>query len=183
MNRQGETGLTLWTWQSPDWDITRQCHDSSRMEEAWGKETADRLRPHYERLYKELGTENFLFCFTRYAHWAQLEIRRLWKLHVPTSGVFQYQDSDMWESLVQSSGPKKVSKQEAWSSMFLDPGEALCRIASDARADKIVPLLRVPVPAAWVCDRQRFNKGPRSGLRANYENLPTSENAARRFRD
>ena len=140
---------------------------------------AERLGPLYSRLGRELGTLDFVWCFTQYTHWDQLEVRRLWKLDVPQDQVFCYTDSAMWDALVREDF-RCVSEAEAWKRLIVPEEKALSRIAVGQEAS-IVPLVRIPVPRDWVLDSSRFNKGS-DFSKARYEDLPYSVEEARRCR-
>ena len=173
--------MRLWTWHLPDWDITCQRRDLSRMAEASGEDIARILRPLYERLHREVKTEGFIFCCMRYEHWRQLEVRRLWVLDVPTHQVFKYMDSCAWEAIRKTAKRSKEEALEAraWDSLFLSEEEALSRLSS-GRAASVVALLRVPIATGWVIDKTRFNMGTRApASKTGYEDLPTSESEAR----
>lgn len=174
--------LRLWTWQLPDWDITSQKRDAARVAEAWGEDTAERLQPLYEKLYRELGTADLVWCLAHYKHWRQLEVRRLWVLDVPQGRVFRYTDSRAWKEMVDTSdrSAEDAAKSPAWHRLFLDEGEARRRIAA-GEAGSVVPLLTVPIPRAWVVDSARSNKGTHDAD-ARFADLPTSEDEARSFR-
>ncbi|NLX12902.1 MAG: hypothetical protein GXY44_04505 [Phycisphaerales bacterium] len=168
--------IKLWTWQLPDWDITRQKRDLSYIEEAWGEYTANRLRTLYDRLHRKLGTEEFLFCTTQYTYWAQLEIRRLWVLDVPREKVFCYISSPMWEALV-SQNFCMVTEEEAWQNLILDDDKMMTRTTSGQMKD-IDPLIKVPIHSEWVVDNTKGNMGKGNmgivrASRSRYEDLPT----------
>jgi len=171
--------LTLWTWQLPHWDITSEPLDPTRREEAWGADMAERLSPHYKRLCAELGTKDFVWCYTSFKHWAQLEVRRLWVLEVPDTLVFRFTDSAVWETIIGERTDDE-QRREAWQSLFLTPAEAMPRIGNGTDRS-VVPLLKVPICPDWVIDKSRFNRGPAAHAR-NLEDLPTSKEEALNLR-
>jgi len=174
--------LGLWTWQLARWHITAQRRDPAAILEAWGAEMAEILKPLYERLYQELGTQDFVWCFTKYEHWKQLEVRRLWELDVPRDDVLRYIDSPVWQGLINLAkrSPAKVANATDWGRLLLEEEEALRRMSAESGGD-VEPLLRVPIDASWVIDNRKFNKGP-DYSNAALADLPTCENEAKRCR-
>lgn len=170
--------MRLWTWQCPDWDITAQPRDASRMQKAWGEHSGPSLAPLYDRLHEELGTDQFLFCFTRYEHWLE-GVRRLWVLDVPTHSILRYKDSPSWEALLKLSrcDGSAVPSAPEWDTLFVDESSALSRIDSGER--NVIPLVAVPISRDCVTCNKKFNKGRRYPD-APYKELPDSEEAARR---
>ncbi|GEM_PF-1636893 len=185
--------LRLWTWQLPNWDLTCERRDPERLCDAWGNELAGELKPLYAKLFQTIGTDNFIWCSPLYEHWAQWEVRRLWVLNVQRSMVLRYICDRTWEKLRHDARSKRESLEDfaPWHSLFLSESVASDIIASDKMQDDlrkrsgVSVLLVLPISAAWVVDRTRFNMGPGvlNPLDIRYEDLPTEESEAKRLRD
>ncbi len=172
----------LYTWQNPHWDITKEKRDSSKGLQSWGTDTWNRLQPLYAKLEKEIGTLSFVHCFAEYTYWKQSEIRRLWVLDVPSSKIFSFLNSRIWEGIVQDVLNNIQPKHISWDKLIVERSERMKRLSAGNNAD-ITPLVPVPLsPLIRVIDNSKFNKGP-SCSNAKYEDLPTSKCEAKRCRD
>ncbi len=174
--------LRLYTWQLPDWDITKEKHDPSKGLIRWGKDTWHRLQPLYKKLEEKVGTLDFLWCYPAYKHWNQNEISRLWVLKVPSSKIFHVLDSGIWDTMVQAVLNDKQPEQISWDNLIVERSEGIEKIVA-GNNDDITPLVLVPLcTSIQVIDKSRFNKGCRH-TDAKYEDLPTSECEAKRCRE
>ena len=172
----------LYTWQLPDWDITKEKRDPSKGSLRWGGDTWDRLQPLYKKLEKKVGTLDFLWCFPAYKHWTQSEISRLWKLKVPSSKIFHVLYSEVWETMAQAVLNNEQPEHISWDKLIVERSEGIKRLSA-GNNDDITSLVRVPLcTSIQVIDKSKFNKGPRFA-NAKYEDLPTSECEAKRCRD
>lgn len=171
----------LYTWQNPDWDITKEKRDPSKGLQDWGKDTWDRLQPLYKKLEKKVDTCDFVHCFAEYEHWKQSKIRKLWVLDVPSSVIFKCLDSDIWEKMVQDVLNNIQPNDMSWDKLIVEISEGIRKLSTGNNAD-ITPLVLVPLSRSiQVISNNRFNKGP-NYPNAKYEDLPTSECEARRNR-
>lgn len=173
--------LKLWTWQLPQWNITVEKRDLSKVETAWGEDTAGELNAIYGRLHQMLQETNFIFCYTHYEYWSQLEIRRLWVLDVPLPSIFKYTNSEVWEQLLRDYRACGITQDGNWSNLFSDPHVALQEIEKSSPKSslstrrstnqvKIIPLLKVPINKNWVQDSSKCSQG--LAYNVAYEKLP-----------
>ena len=171
----------LYTWQNPDWDITKEKRDPSKGPLRWGDEW-DVLQHLYLELYKKVGTSDFVWCFAEYEHWKQPGIYRLWVLDVSSSKIFHFLDSGIWAKMYQDTENKEQLKETSWDKLFVERSEGIEKLSA-GNNDDISPLVPVPLcTSIQVIDKSKFNKGPRHAD-AKYEDLPTSECEAKRCRD
>ena len=175
--------IGLWTWQLPDWDLTTQRRDLALVQEAWGSHMGQILESLYPGLHQVVGSSDFVFCFMHYEHWAQLELRRLWVLDVPSNAVLGYIRADQWKTLVDSRDAG-IPNEKPWENLLLTPEEVQAFL-SDGRMHELTALLPVPITEEWVVCKSKFNLGPKaagSPLGA-FERLPTSIEDAKAFRE
>jgi hypothetical protein len=176
-----EQRFTLYTWQLPDWDITKEKRDPSKGPLRWGGDTWARLQPLYKKLEEKVGTLEFLWCFPAYKHWNHSEIYRLWVLDVPSSKIFHVLDSEIWETMVQAVLNNRQPEHISWDNLIVERSEGIEKLVA-GNNDDITPLVLVPLRTSiQVIDNSKFNKGHRAD--AKYEDLPTSECEAKRCRD
>jgi len=173
----------LYTWQNPDWDITKEKRDPSYGYQRWG-DTWDKLQLLYDKLEKEIGTLDFVWCFTGYYtknnHWMD-DISRLWELSVPSSKIFQFLDSNIWEAMRQSVEVDKQPEDICWNQLLVERNEGIKRLSAGNNGN-ITPLVLVPLcTTIRVDDRSKFSTG--LAIPVKYEDLPTSECEAKRCRD
>ena len=173
----------LYTWQNPDWDITKEKRDPSKGPLRWGDEW-DVLQHLYLELYKKVGTSDFVWCFAEYEHWKQPGIYRLWVLDVSSSKIFHFLDSGIWAKMYQDTENKEQLKETSWDKFFVERSEGIEKLSA-GNNDDISPLVPVPLcTSILVIDKSKFNKGPKfADASARYEDLPTSECEAKRCRD
>lgn len=153
--------ITLWTWQHPDWDITRDGWDSRYIGWAW-EDFAPRLRVLYPWLHELVGTTDFVWCSKEYEHWADLHtVRKLWKLQVPATKLVGVVYTPAWEALRRQKYDK-MSEEEARRRVFCGADE------KDAS-----PLVGVPLSPARAHDCGRYNLGPWAA-HCPYDELPRS---------
>lgn len=178
-----EQCFRLYTWQNPDWDIEKEKRDPSKGRQRW-RDTWDELQQLYPKLKKKVGTLDFVWCYAEYVHWKQLEISRLWVFDVPSSKIFQFLDSDIWNTMLQNVNNNKQPEDICWNQLIVERSEGIKRLSAESNAD-ITPLVLVPLcPLILVIDKSKFNKGPKfADASARYEDLPTSECEAKRCRD
>ena len=178
-----EQCFKLYTWQLPDWDIIREKRDPSRGPLRWG-DTWDRLQPLYKKLEKDVGTLDFLWCYAAYVHCKQPQIRRLWVLDVPSSKIFHFLDSEIWETMVDAVKNNGRPDYSRWDKLILERSEGIKGLSAGNNND-ITPLVPVPLcTSIQIIDNSKFNKGSRfPGASAKYEDLPTSEREAKRCRE
>ncbi len=171
----------LYTWQNPDWDITKEKRDPSKSPQKWGDEW-DKLQPLYLKLKKKVGTLDFVWCYAEYEHWRRPEISRLWELDVPSSEIFHFLDSNIWAKMLQDIENNEQPEETSWDKLIVERSEGIKRLSA-GNNDDITPLVLVPLcTSIQVIDKSRFNKG--TGVRAlKYEDLPTSVSDAERYRD
>ena len=172
----------LYTWQNPDWDITKEKRDPSYGPQRWG-DTWDKLQLLYDKLEKEIGTLDFVWCFTKYEYWFD-DLRRLWVLDVPSSKIFQFLDSNIWEAMRQSVEVDKQPEDICWNQLLVERSEGIKRLSAGNNSN-ITPLVRVPLcTSIRVDDRPKFSTGPAIPvIPVKYEDLPTSEVEAKKCRD
>ncbi len=174
-----EQHFKLYTWQLPSWDIAKEARDPSKCVLRW-KDIWPRLQPLYEKLANKAGTADFVWCFSAYEHWKQPEISKLWVLDVPTSKIFKFIDSNVWGMMVQDSEDNKQPEDSSWDNLIMARSDGINRLS--AGNNDITPLVLVPIcKSIRVIDKSRFNMGP-SHSSAKYEDLPTSECEAKRYR-
>ncbi len=172
----------LYTWQLPDWDITKEKRDPSKGSQGWGEDTWKRLQPLYTKLEEKVGTLDFLWCFPAYEHWKVSEIRRLWVFDVPSSKIFQFLVSDIWGAMVQNVLNNEQPEDRCWNELILERNEGIKRLSAGNNGN-ITPLIHVPLsPSIRVVDNKKFNKGT-AYSNAPYEDLPTSECEAMKCRE
>ena len=172
----------LHTWQNPDWDITKEKRNPSKGPLRWGENTWGNLQLLYNKLEKKINTLDFLWCFAKYVHWRQLSISRLWVLDVPSSGIFHFLDSKVWETMLHDVEDNRQSGHISWDKLIVEKSEGIKRLSA-GNNDDITPLVPVPLcTSIQVIDKSRFNEGPMNAD-ARYEDLPTSECEAKKCRD
>lgn len=170
--------ITLYTWQHPVWDITKEKRDTSKTSQAW-KETWVVLQPLYNKLEEKIGTPDFLFCFAEYKYWME-EVRKLWVLDTPNSEIFKFLDSKTWETMIKDTGNNKQPDDTSWDKLIVERSEGIKRLSAGNNSN-ITPLIRVPIsPLIKVLDN-RISIGPKH-LKYDYKKLPTSEYEAKRVR-
>ncbi|MCK4822460.1 hypothetical protein KA005_42240 [bacterium] len=170
----------LYTWQLPDWDITREHRDPSKGFQAWRCDTWPRLQLLYSKLEERIGTLDFLWCFAKYEYWYDTPIRKLWELDVPSSEIFHFLDSDTWETMRKNAENGEQPAKICWDELIIERNEGIKRL-STGNKDNITPLVRLLVPSEWTDrSRSRFSNGP---AYVKYKDLPTSECEAKRCRD
>ncbi len=174
----------LYTWQLPDWDITKEKRDPSKGPLRWRGDTWDRLQPLYKKLEEKVGTLDFLWCFTAYEHWEENVISRLWVLDVPSSKIFHVLDYRIWGTMVTTILNNRQPEHTSWDKLIVERSEGIKRL-SDGNNDGITPLVSVPLcTSIQVINNSKFNKGDGfSDANAKYEDLPTSECEAKKCRD
>ena len=173
----------LYTWQNPDWDITKEKRDPSKSPQKWGDEW-DKLQPLYLKLNKKVGTPDFIWCYVEYEHWRQPEIHRLWELDVPSSKIFQFLDSGIWAKMYQDAENCEQSGDICWDKLIVERSEGVKRLSA-GNNDNITLLMRVPLCASiQVIYKSNFNKGAKfADASAQYDDLPTSVCEAKKCRD
>jgi len=171
----------LYTWQNPDWDIEKEKRDPSKGRQRW-RDKWDELQQLYPKLKKKVGTLDFVWCYAEYVHWMQLDISRLWVFEVPSSKIFKFLDSKIWETMIEDTKNNRQPEDASWNKLIVERSEGIKRLSA-GNNDDITPLVCVPLcNSIQVVDKSRFNKGPRYPD-AKYEDLPTSECGAKRYRD
>ena len=171
----------LYTWQNPDWDITKEERDPSKCSQRWG-DIWKNLQLLNKKLEKKIGTLDFLWCFAEYEHWKQLDISRLWVLDVPSTEIFHFLDSNLWAKMLQDIENNEQPEDISWDKLIVERSEGVEKLSA-RNNDDITPLVCVPLcTSIQVVDKSRFNKGPRY-TDAKYKDLPTSECEAKRYRD
>lgn len=175
-----EQNFELYTWQGPNWDITKENRDPSYGPLSW-KDDWDRVQPLYLELFKRVGTSHFVWCYHAYKHWKRYEIRRLWVLKVPSSMIFKILDYELWYTMYEDVGEQTQLNKYDWDKLFVERSEGIEKIS--AGNNNISLLIRVPLcTSIQVIEKNRFNEG--SGGRAlKYEDLPTSVSDAERYRN
>jgi len=169
----------LYTWQLPDWDITREHRDPSKGFQAWRGDTWPRLQLLYSKLEERIGTPDFLFCFAEYEYWME-EVRKLWVLDTPNSEIFKFLDSKIWNKMYQDACNNKQPDDIYWNQLIVERSEGIKRLSAGNNSN-ITPLIRVPIsPLIKVLDN-RISIGPEH-LKYDYKKLPTSEYEAKRVR-
>jgi hypothetical protein len=177
-----EQCFQLYTWQNPNWDITKEKRDASKVRLIWEEDACGNLQLLYNQLEKKMGTLDFLWCFAKYEHWRQLRIRRLWVLDVPSLKIFHFLDSKVWERMVQDTMNNRQPMHISWDELIVEKSEGIKRLSA-GNHDDITPLVPVPLcTSIQIIDKSRFNKGPMYAD-ARYEVLPTSECEAKKCRD
>ncbi len=178
-----EQCFRLYTWQNPDWDITKEKRDPSKSPQKW-RDQWDNLQPLYLKLKKKVGTLDFVWCYSEYEHWRRPEISRLWELDVPCSEIFHFLDSNIWAKMLQDIENNEQPEETSWDKLIVERSEGIKRLSAESNAD-ITPLVLVPLcPLILVIDKSKFNKGPKfADASAKYEDLPTSVCEAKRCRD
>jgi len=177
-----EQCFKLYTWQNPDWDITREKRDPSKGPLRWGDEDWARLQPLYKKLEEKVGTLDFLWCYPAYKHWNQIDISKLWVLKVPSSKIIHVLDSAIWGMMADAVLDNKQPENICWNQLIVERSEGIKRL-SDGNNDDITPLVTVPLcTSIQVIDKSKFNKGIRH-TDVKCEDLPTSECEAKRCRD
>jgi len=177
-----EQRFTLYTWQLPDWDITKENRDPSKGPLRWEEDTWDRLQPLYKKLEEKVGTLDFLWCYPAYEYWKQYKISRLWVLDVPSLEIFKFFDSKIWEVMFDCVDNNKQPEDIHWDQLIVEKSEGIKMLSSGNKND-ITPVILVPIsPLIRVIDKSRFNKGPNHS-NARYEDLPTSVCEAKKCRN
>ncbi len=172
----------MYTWQLPDWDITKEERDPSKGPRRWGEDMWDKLQPLYTKLEEKIGPVDFVWCFAEYEHWNANVLVKLWVLDVPSAEVFQFVDSDIWEAMVQNVRRNEQPEDRCWNELIRERNEGIIRLSAGNNGN-ITPLVHVPLsPSIRVVDKSRFNKGSRHS-HARYEDLPTSVCDAKKCRD
>jgi hypothetical protein len=172
----------LYTWQLPHWDVTREKRDHSKGSQGWGEDTWKQLRPLYTKLKEKVGTLDFLWCFPAYEHWNKYEIRRLWVLDVPSSKIFRFIDSNVWEAMIQNALNNQQPAVRCWDRLIVERNVGMKRLSREDNGN-ITPLVHVPLsPSILVVDNSKFNKGTADPY-APYKDLPTSECEAMKCRE
>jgi hypothetical protein len=177
-----EQHFRLYTWQLPDWDITKEKRDLSKGPLRWGEDVWNRLQPLYKKLEENVGTLDFVWCYPAYKHWTMTEKSRLWKLDVPSSKIFHVLDSKIWDTMVQAALNNKQPEDASWDKLIVERSEGVKKLSA-GNNDDIAPLVLVPLcTSIQVICKDKFNKGTRY-TDAKYKDLPTSECEAKRCRD
>jgi len=177
-----EQRFTLYTWQLPDWDITKEKRDPSKGPLRWEEYTWDKLQSLYKKLEEKVGTLDFLWCYPVYEHWRQTEISRLWVLDVPSSKIFHFLDSGIWAKMLQAIENNEQPEDASWDKLIVKRSEGIESLSA-GNNDAITPLVYVPLcTSIQVIDKSRLNKGPRY-TNAQYDDLPTSVCEAKKCRD
>lgn len=176
-----EQYFRLYTWQNPDFDITKGKRDPSKGAQSWGDKWDVLQQPCLE-LYKRVGTSDFAWCYPEYTHWMQSDIRRLWVLDVPCQKIFRVLDNKIWTEMIRDAEDNEQPKETSWDKLFVERSEEI-DIISAGNNDDIIPLVPIPLCASiQIINKSRFNKGPKDP-NAKYTDLPISECEARRCRD
>ena len=115
--------ITLYTWQNPVWDITKEKRDLSKAPQAW-KENWVVLQPLYSKLEEKIGTPNFLFCFVEYEYWMD-DIRKLWVLDTSISEMFEFLDSKIWEKMIEDTKNNKQPENASWDKLIVERSEGM----------------------------------------------------------
>lgn len=172
----------LYTWQLPDWDVTKEKRDPSKGSQRWGEDTWEKLQTLYIKLEEKIGTLDILWCFAEYEHWKANILVKLWVLDVPNAGIFQFLDSDIWEAMVQDVLNNEQPEDGHWDQLIVGRNEGMKRLSAGNNGN-ITPLVHVPLsPSIRVVDNSKFNKGI-ANSNALYGDLPTSEYDARKCRE
>ena len=172
----------LYTWQLPNWDVTREKRDPSKGSQRWGEDTWRRLQPLYTKLEEKIGPLNVLWCFAEYEHWNDSVLVRLWVLDVPSVEIFQFLDSDIWEAMVQNVLNNEQPEERCWDQLIVERNEGIKRLSAGNNGN-ITPVVHVPLsPSIRVVDNTKFNKGTVCS-NAPYKDLPTSECEAMKCRE
>jgi len=177
-----EKHFKLYTWQNPDWDITKEKYDPSMSLQSWGKDTWDRLQLIYEKLKLKIGTLDVVHCFAEYEHWNHSEIRRLWELDVPSSAIFNFLNDKIWDAMVKNVLNNIRPDDIIGNNVILEISEGIKILSTGTNID-ITPLVLVPLSRSiQVISNDRFNKG-NNYHNAKYEDLPTSISEAKKCRE
>ena len=172
----------LYTWQIPDWDVTKDKRDPSKGPQRWGEDTWKRLQPLYTKLKEKIGTLDFLWCYAEYEHWNGSVLVKLWELDVPSAGIFQFLDSDIWGAMVQNVLDNEQPEDRRWNQLIVERNQGMERLSAGNNGN-ITPLVHVPLsPSIRVVDNSKFNKGT-ANFNAPYGDLPTSECEAMKWRE
>jgi len=172
----------LYTWQLPNWDVTKEKRDPSNGPQRWGEDTWQKLQPLYTKLEEKIGTLDFLWCFAEYEHWNGSVLVKLWELDVPSAEIFQFLDSDVWGAMVQDVLNNEQHEDGRWDRLIVGRNEGIKRLSAGNNSN-ITPLVHVPLsPSILVVDNSKFNKGT-AHTNAPYEDLPTSEYEAMKCRE
>ena len=175
-----EQCFRFYTWQLPDWDITKENRDSFKSAMRWGDYWVN-LEPLYKKLEQKLKTLDFVWCFSIYEHWGDSDINKLWELDVPSSKIFYFLDSEIWNTMLEAVNSNKQSEYPCWDKLIIKKSEGIKRLSNGK--NNITPLLRVPLcTSIKVLDSSKFNKGP-VNLKAKYEDLPSSLCEAKKYRN
>lgn len=170
--------ITLYTWQNPEWDITKEKRNPSKGPQVWKEEWVV-LQPLYNKLEEKIKTRDFLFCLAKYEYWME-EVRKLWVLNVPSSKIFKFLDSKTWERMIEVTKKNKQPENVYWNQLIMERSEGIKRLSAGNNSN-ITPLIRVPIsPLIKVLDN-RISIGPEH-LKYDYKKLPTSEYEAKRVR-
>ena len=167
--------IRLYTWQNPEWDIIKEKRDPSYGPQRW-RDTWDKLQLLYEKLEKKVGTLDFVHCYTKYCHWMQDDISRLWELSVPSAKIFQFLDSKIWETMIKDTKNNRQPEDASWNKLIVERSEGIKRLSAGNNGN-ITPLVLVPLCTSRHVDgSSKFSKG--LAIPVKYEDLPTSEREA-----
>ena len=172
--------FTLYTWQLADWDITKEKRDPSKGILMWHSGW-EKLQLLYKRLEQKTGSSDFIWCFSKYEHWKQTAISRLWVLNVPTSKIFKFLDHKVWDTMREDINNDRQPDDTSWDKLILGRNEGIKGLLD--KNDNITPLVRVPLcTTVKIINKDKFNIGPYIH-HAEIEDLPASECEAKRCRD
>ncbi len=98
--------LLLWSWQEPDFSLTEGAVDHRRSEYY---KTVAGVPKSYKELSKRLGTDQFIWCYTRQDEYnPRLGCTRVeWQLKVPEDRVLRKVCSVVWHCIVWCNGGER----------------------------------------------------------------------------
>lgn len=166
--------MKLWTFHKPDFSITEGRVDHTKSSYF---QTVAGVPDAYCELWKRVGTDQIIWCFTsrKEAETGMCEVE--WSLDVPDSDILAFVDGFVWNRILEirchvprrlyqhwrsealSLYPNNLQERDKfvdaktedyWSQEPPEDGWWSCLFVDDPAGEAVSALIRHPVPEEWV---------------------------------
>ena len=128
--------MRLWTWQKPGFPLCSGRVDHERSEYV---QTVPGVREAYQRLSNHLGTDQFVWCYTKPDQRIVLPVHTEveWILEIPSDNILAFIDDIVWNRIlgIECGLPRYLELQWKRASMecFPDDSEARTKYVKSQR--------------------------------------------------
>jgi hypothetical protein len=91
--------MQLWTWHKPDFSLLEGRVDHEKSEYV---QTVEGVREAYRELVKRIGTDQFIWCYTKSNQRIVLphHTEKEWILEVPSTKILKFVDDIIWNRIL-----------------------------------------------------------------------------------